>query len=68
MVTLIHETKTGGRSRRCDANCYNATGHRCECICGGRNHGKGLLQAFEQTKQMALELIEAAATADRAAQ
>lgn len=27
----------------CDARCYNATGRtmKCECSCGGKNHGKG---------------------------
>ena len=24
---------------KCDARCTNATGHDCECACGGRNHG-----------------------------
>jgi len=23
----------------CDERCTSATGHRCECSCGGRNHG-----------------------------
>lgn len=23
----------------CDARCTSATGHKCECSCGGRNHG-----------------------------
>jgi hypothetical protein len=26
---------------RCDARCTGATGHNCECSCGGKNHGKG---------------------------
>lgn len=27
----------------CDARCLNATGRvmRCECACGGKNHGRG---------------------------
>jgi hypothetical protein len=25
----------------CDDRCMNATGHECECRCGGKNHGKG---------------------------
>lgn len=24
---------------KCDARCMGATGHDCECACGGRNHG-----------------------------
>lgn len=23
----------------CDARCTSATGHKCECSCGGKNHG-----------------------------
>lgn len=24
---------------KCDARCNEATGHKCECSCAGRNHG-----------------------------
>lgn len=27
----------------CDARCTDAKGFRCECSCGGQNHGRGLL-------------------------
>lgn len=26
-------------SIKCDARCAHATGHDCECACGGKNHG-----------------------------
>jgi hypothetical protein len=26
---------------KCDARCTNAKGHKCECSCGGANHGRG---------------------------
>lgn len=26
-------------SKKCDARCTRATGHNCECQCGGKNHG-----------------------------
>lgn len=26
---------------KCDARCTEATGHKCECSCGGKNHGSG---------------------------
>jgi hypothetical protein len=26
-------------SKKCDGRCTSATGHNCECQCGGRNHG-----------------------------
>ncbi len=25
----------------CSAKCVGATGHNCECACGGKNHGAG---------------------------
>lgn len=25
----------------CNSKCTQATGHNCECSCGGRNHGSG---------------------------
>ena len=28
-------------AHKCDARCLNATGHNCECACGGKNHGAG---------------------------
>ena len=24
---------------KCDSRCTNATGHTCNCACGGKNHG-----------------------------
>jgi len=27
----------------CDARCTEAKGFQCECACGGKNHGQGLL-------------------------
>lgn len=26
-------------SKPCDGRCMSATGHNCECACGGKNHG-----------------------------
>jgi hypothetical protein len=26
---------------KCDARCAHAKGHKCECACGGKNHGRG---------------------------
>jgi hypothetical protein len=32
---------------RCDARCYNGqTKTRCRCVCGGQNHGRGLIGAL----------------------
>lgn len=27
--------------KACDGRCMGATGHNCECSCGGKNHGAG---------------------------
>lgn len=27
---------------KCDGRCMGATGHNCECSCGGANHGKAM--------------------------
>lgn len=32
--------KANPSNHKCDARCLNATGHNCECSCGGKNHGK----------------------------
>jgi hypothetical protein len=36
-------TKVSGRKTEtpCDDRCTEATGHKCECSCGGSNHGSG---------------------------
>jgi hypothetical protein len=33
-----------GEKGRCDAKCHNATEPHCDCMCGGRYHGAGLVQ------------------------
>jgi len=43
--------------RRCDAGCYNATTIKCQCICGGVNHGVGLEKARANTKDITDEQI-----------
>lgn len=37
------EYKTSPSKHKCDARCLNAQGKtmRCECSCGGKNHGRG---------------------------
>lgn len=36
------EFKAFARKHECDARCLNATGRvmKCECSCGGKNHGR----------------------------
>ncbi len=42
-VTRVVEFKRNPSRHACDARCLNATGRvmRCECSCGGKNHGRG---------------------------
>lgn len=35
------EFKSNPSLHKCDARCQHAKGHKCECSCGGANHGKG---------------------------
>ena len=37
------ERKRNPSMHKCDARCLHATGFRCECECGGKNHGAGKL-------------------------
>lgn len=39
-VTLFPVAGTLVPDHKCDARCEHATGHNCECACGGKNHGK----------------------------
>ena len=41
------EYKSNPSRHECDARCFNATGRimKCECACGGKNHGKGSFMA-----------------------
>lgn len=40
-MMVLGQLKSNGNQRRCDARCYDATGKKCKCICGGVNHGVG---------------------------
>lgn len=48
-VTRSVEMKANPSRHECDARCYNATGRvmKCECSCGGKNHGRGAFQCEE---------------------
>lgn len=45
----VIEYKSSPSRHDCDARCYNATGKimRCECACGGKNHGLGAFRCSE---------------------
>ncbi|MCA9875472.1 MAG: hypothetical protein KC441_17500 [Anaerolineales bacterium] len=59
MTTLISYQSSSGEKGRCDAKCYNAKNENCTCICGGKNHGAGLDQAIENTREMVEDWIAA---------
>ena len=42
------EYKSNPSRHDCDARCLNATGKimRCECSCGGKNHGRGMFTSL----------------------
>ncbi|MBA7496736.1 hypothetical protein ES702_07345 [subsurface metagenome] len=50
MVIIQEGGKKGKRGRSCDAKCYNATGDKCTCVCGGMNHGQGVTTAIKKTR------------------
>ena len=56
MSTLIEVTKNG-RIYRCDAACYDAKRRKCDCICGGKNHRKGLTRALKITDREGKSII-----------
>ena len=35
---------------RCDAKCHDAKGDKCKCVCGGLNHGVGLINTTVNTE------------------
>jgi hypothetical protein len=51
--TLLAVYNSEGCVGRCDAKCYQAVGGKCDCICGGRNHGAGYTQAADNTRELA---------------
>jgi hypothetical protein len=40
-VTRTIFFKSNPSLHKCGPRCLNATGHDCECSCGGKNHGAG---------------------------
>ncbi len=64
MTTLIAVYNSEGCVGRCDAKCYEAEHPECECICGGLNHGTGLVRAQDNTMRWLIEESEAAGNPD----
>lgn len=47
MTLLENRNKKGRLLGRCDERCYDAMSDKCNCICGGKNHGVGRVQAVK---------------------
>ena len=45
MTTVLAVYSVSGCVGRCDANCHDAKGDACTCICQGLNHGFGFERA-----------------------
>ena len=60
LVAVYRKGKDGKMkiARKCDARCYNATGDKCTCVCGGKNHKQGLEMALKITKEHFNEIQE----------
>lgn len=48
-ITRVVELKANPSRHECDDRCMNATGRvmKCECACGGKNHGRGAVFTCE---------------------
>lgn len=57
MSTLISVGGNSGETGRCDAKCYEAQHPDCDCVCGGINHGKGLMCAQANAQEIAQEVL-----------
>jgi len=62
MTTLIAVYNSDGCVGRCDARCYDAKHDKCECICGGKNHGAGRDKAVDNVREYAEKMVEEYAT------
>ena len=51
-MVIIEVRTEQGVVGRCDANCYNAQGPDCNCICGGANHGVGVHVAMDDRRYL----------------
>jgi hypothetical protein len=57
-MTLIAVYGSEGCEGRCDAKCYDAKEPKCDCICGGRNHGAGKARAMQNTQELFQDWID----------
>jgi len=62
MATVMSWGNSEGVQGRCDAKCHSARLPECDCMCGGRYHGKGLVPGgLEQAvREYGDEILESA--------
>jgi hypothetical protein len=58
MSTLIRVYDSEGLVGHCDASCYNAKHPDCTCICGGKNHGVGQVQAEANVRELGASILD----------
>jgi len=46
-MRMLKGMTTEGKIGYCDAKCYKAKHDKCQCICEGRNHGCGEIEAID---------------------
>ena len=53
MTAIIEVRGPDGKLKgKCDIRCYNAKCKKCTCVCGGNNHGVGLIQALNNISNL----------------
>lgn len=60
-MTALITIRQAGTTIACDRGCYGAKHKRCDCqVCGGLNHGAGLIRAITNTRRLSPEWVAAA--------
>lgn len=54
-MVILKRISSHGVTCTCSQSCYEATGKRCRCCCGGKNHGVGLNQAIKNAGEIVKE-------------
>jgi len=61
VTTILQWGNSEGVKGRCDAKCHNAETDHCDCMCGGRYHGRARDGTLgEAVKRFGEEVIERA--------
>lgn len=55
LITVYHGKECVGR---CDEKCYDAKEPKCDCVCGGMNHGRGQEEAIENTQNHSKNIMK----------